>query len=99
VDDGIATGATVRAAVRSLRRLGVGRLILAVPVAALRAAHDLSPEVDELVCVQVPTDLESVGQWYLDFRQTSDDEVMALLDRAREASRPQRRLSKEVPWR
>ncbi|HET9316794.1 MAG TPA: phosphoribosyltransferase family protein [Vicinamibacteria bacterium] len=85
VDDGIATGGTAQAAARSLRRAGVARLVLAVPVAALRAAHELTTEVDELVCLQVPTDLVTVGRWYLDFRQMSDEEVKALLDRARGA--------------
>lgn len=89
VDDGIATGGTARAAVRSLRRLGARRLVLATPVAALEAAHALSPEVDELVCLQVPTALGSVGQFYLDFAQTHDQEVAALLDRARSSAQPE----------
>jgi putative phosphoribosyl transferase len=92
VDDGIATGGTARAAVRSLRRHGADRIVLATPVAALEAAHDLSPEVDELVCLQVPTALGSVGQFYLDFAQTSDQEVTALLARPRSSPQPE-------PWR
>jgi putative phosphoribosyl transferase len=102
VDDGIATGGTARAAVRSLRRHGAGRVVLAVPVAGVEAAHDLSPEVDELVCLQVPAGLGAVGQFYLDFAQTGDEEVTALLDRARldfaagaRGAYPERRL----PWR
>lgn len=82
VDDGIATGGTARVAIRSLRRLGAGRIVLAVPVAAFETAHDLGAEVDEFVCMQVPGDLGSVGQFYLDFTQTGDEEVTALLERA-----------------
>src|SRR5918997_3000983 len=82
VDDGLATGVTARAAVEALRRLGPGRLILASPVCAAQTAEVLAPEVDELVCLEAPADLGAIGFWYLDFSQTSDEEVIELLERA-----------------
>ncbi len=84
VDDGLATGVTARAAVEALRRLGPGRLILASPVCAAQTAEVLAPEVDELVCLEAPADLGAIGFWYLDFSQTSDEEVVELLERARQ---------------
>jgi putative phosphoribosyl transferase len=94
VDDGLATGRSARAAVRSLRKRGAGRVILAVPVAAPAAAHALQDETDDLVCLQMPPDLWAVGQWYEDFAPTSDDQVAALLGEAwkegsREPARPE----------
>lgn len=85
IDDGIATGATMRAALRALRRRGPARIVLAVPVAAPGALALLEREVDEVVCLAAPADLGGVGEWYRDFRQLSDDEVCRLLDRARSA--------------
>jgi putative phosphoribosyl transferase len=85
VDDGLATGVTARAAVEALRRLGPRRLILAAPVCAAQTAELLGPEVDELVCLEAPTDLGAIGFWYRDFSQTSDEEVIELLERARQA--------------
>ncbi|MBN1206328.1 MAG: phosphoribosyltransferase [Myxococcaceae bacterium] len=82
VDDGLATGGTARAAVRGLRGFGVRRIILAVPVAASRTAEALREEVDALVCVHEPEELWSIGAWYQDFHQLSDDEVLALLEQA-----------------
>jgi putative phosphoribosyl transferase len=79
VDDGLATGRSARAAIRSLRRRGAGRVILAVPVAAPAAARALQGEADEVVCLEMPADLWAVGQWYQDFAATSDEEVAALL--------------------
>ena len=84
VDDGLATGVTARAAVEALRRLGPGRLILASPVCAAQTAEVLAPEVDELVCLEAPADLGAIGFWYHDFSQTSDEEVVELLERARQ---------------
>lgn len=83
VDDGLATGVTARAAVESLKRLGPRRLILAAPVCAAQTAKLLGPEVDELVCLEAPADLGAIGFWYADFSQTSDEEVIELLERAR----------------
>jgi putative phosphoribosyl transferase len=83
VDDGLATGVTARAAIEALRRLEPRRLVLAAPVCAAQTAELLGPEVDELVCLEVPPDLGAIGFWYRDFSQTSDEEVIELLERAR----------------
>jgi putative phosphoribosyl transferase len=82
VDDGIATGTTVRAALRVLRRRGPARLVLAVPVAPSEEVARLRGEVDELVCLRVPLVLGAVGAYYRRFDQTSDAEVVAALRRA-----------------
>ncbi len=79
VDDGIATGATVRAGIQSLRRAAVRRIVLAVPVAPTETARVLSDEVDELVCLETPEVFRAVGSFYDDFRQTTDAQVIALL--------------------
>ena len=83
VDDGIATGGTVRAALQALRARDPKALILAVPVAARDSLRSLEPEVDQIVCLQIPSNLYAIGLWYEDFKQVSDDEVVHLLDRAR----------------
>jgi putative phosphoribosyl transferase len=82
VDDGLATGATMRAAVKALRQLGVAKIIVAVPVGAADTCRELEQEVDETVCVMAPEWFQAVGQFYEDFSQTSDDEVRELLTRA-----------------
>lgn len=82
VDDGVATGATARAACQVVRAHGAARVVLAVPVAAPEVVESLRAEVDEVVCLETPERLIAIGQWYRDFSQTSDDEVIALLDRA-----------------
>jgi len=79
-DDGIATGYTVLAALRSLQRAAPKEIILAVPVASPDAVEFLEPEVDELVCLLVPEVFLAVGQFYYYFDQTSDEEVIALLE-------------------
>ncbi|MGO0123475.1 phosphoribosyltransferase [Desulfothermobacter acidiphilus] len=79
-DDGIATGFTVLAALRSLRRAGPREIILAVPVAPPDTLASLRPEVDELVCLYAPELFMAVGQFYEDFPQTTDEEVIALLE-------------------
>ena len=84
VDDGLATGATMRAAAASLRRHGVARLVVAVPVAAEETCEALRPEVDEIICAVTPQPFYAVGAWYEDFSQTDDAEVRALLHRAAE---------------
>ncbi|WP_028239896.1 phosphoribosyltransferase [Stutzerimonas azotifigens] len=86
VDDGIATGATVRAALKGLRKAGVARLVLAVPVAPRLVVESLQPEVDELVCLAMPEPFVGVGLHYQDFSQTSDEEVIELLGRAASAA-------------
>lgn len=83
VDDGIATGGTVRAALLGLQRSGARRVVLAVPVAPADIMRRLPIEADDFVCPLLPDDLGSVGQYYDDFSQTSDDEVVGLLDAAR----------------
>ena len=89
VDDGLATGATMEAAVRALRMLGAARLIVAVPVASRDAVHRLERSADEVVCLLQPPWFRSVGQWYDDFEQTSDEEVARLLaGHTREAGPP-----------
>jgi putative phosphoribosyl transferase len=79
VDDGLATGATMRAAIQSLRVSEVERLIVAVPVGAVESCAQLEPEVDELVCPNRPEPFLAVGTYYRDFAQTSDEEVERLL--------------------
>ncbi len=79
VDDGLATGRSARAALRSLHDRGAGRVILAVPVAAPESVAALRSAADEIVCVEMPEDLWAVGLWYEDFRPTADDEVTSLL--------------------
>lgn len=81
VDDGIATGSTMRAALVALRSLAPARIVLAVPVAAREALHGLAELVDELVCLGCPEPFEAVGAWYDEFAQTTDEEVVAWLDR------------------
>lgn len=82
VDDGVATGATVRAAVAVLRAREAARVILAVPVAARDVAAGLRSEVNTLVCLREPVDLYAVGAWYADFHQVDDSEVRELLEQA-----------------
>jgi putative phosphoribosyl transferase len=83
VDDGLATGVTARAAVEAMRLRRPRRLVLAAPVCAAQTAELLRPGVDELVCLESPTDLGAIGFWYRDFQQTTDEEVVELLERAR----------------
>jgi putative phosphoribosyl transferase len=82
VDDGIATGATMRAAVEVARARGAGSVTVAVPVAAAQSLSAL--HADDIVCLLKPQDLRGVGLWYADFRQTGDDEVVELLAAARQ---------------
>jgi len=82
VDDGIATGATVRAALRALRRAHPARIVLAVPVAPEDTAAKLSEEADEICCLETPADFGAISQFYRTFQQTSDEEVIDLLRRA-----------------
>jgi len=82
VDDGLATGSTMRAAVRALRQSHPARVVVAVPVAAPDTAESLRREADEVVCVDTPHFFEAVSLWYERFSQTSDDEVRDLLEAA-----------------
>ncbi len=79
VDDGLATGATARLAIREIRSQSPAKLVCAVPVASADAAAAIEPLVDEFVCLQVSRDFEGVGQFYRDFAQVSDAEVARLL--------------------
>ena len=83
VDDGIATGTTVRAALKALRRMRPASLVLAVPVAPTDTLYELSQLVDEVVCLSQPAPFRSVGTYYGDFPQVDDAEVIALLDAGR----------------
>lgn len=82
IDDGLATGATMRAAVAALRQLGPARIVVAVPVAPPDTVDRLRAEADEVVCLATPQPFFGVGQWYADFTQVSDDEVRRILDAA-----------------
>jgi putative phosphoribosyl transferase len=79
VDDGMATGATARAAAAAVRRLDPARVVLAVPVAPEQALREITDAVDEIVCPLTPEPFEAVGRWYQDFRPTTDDQVRELL--------------------
>lgn len=89
VDDGLATGATMQAAVRALRHEHPARIVVAVPVAAPESIAELQTEVDEVICLHVPEWFSSVGQWYDDFKQVSDDEVKKCLMQAEQWRIPQ----------
>lgn len=82
IDDGLATGFTARAAVRVLRHKEAARIVLAVPVSAPETADALTGEADEVIALELPRGFGAVGQWYGDFRQTSDQEVIELLQKA-----------------
>jgi putative phosphoribosyl transferase len=81
VDDGIATGGTARAALEVARAQGARKVVLAVPVAPPDTLRELAPLADEVVCLETPTWFNAVGQWYDDFTQTTDADVVELLDR------------------
>lgn len=85
VDDGIATGGTIRASLKALRRESARRLVVATPVAPPDVLATLRQEADEVVCLLVPEPFGSVGQYYEDFQQTTDAEVVQLLAAARQA--------------
>ena len=82
IDDGLATGATMRAAVKALRQRGAARIVVAVPVGPPDTCKEFEDEADEVVCASAPEFFQAVGQYYEDFSQTSDDEVRELLARA-----------------
>lgn len=83
VDDGLATGSTMRAAVQAIRQQHPARLVVAVPVGAPQTCRALSAEADEVVCAAMPEPFQAVGLWYRDFPQASDEEVHQLLAQAR----------------
>jgi predicted phosphoribosyltransferase len=81
VDDGLATGSTARAAILVARAQGARRVVVATPVAPRSTVVELGDVADAVVCVATPEPFRAIGQWYVDFRPTSDDDVVALLDR------------------
>jgi putative phosphoribosyl transferase len=85
VDDGLATGATMRAAVTALRARNPERIVAAVPVAAPRVCAELAREVDEMICAVTPELFGAVGSWYKRFESPTDEEVVELIDRAQES--------------
>lgn len=87
VDDGSATGASMRVALQALRRLGPEYIIAAVPVASFEALQSIQDVADETVCLQTPEPFHAVGHWYEDFQQVTDEEVIQCLDRSRNWSR------------
>jgi predicted phosphoribosyltransferase len=80
VDDGLATGATMKAAVAALREMAPAKIVVAVPVGAAQTCAELQRLADEVVCVEKPEPFYAVGSWYRDFSQTTDEEVRELLD-------------------
>jgi predicted phosphoribosyltransferase len=86
VDDGLATGSTMRAAVEALRQEGPARIVVAVPVSSPETCDAFRDVADEVVCAETPEPFRAVGMWYDDFSQTTDEEVHTLLDRARESA-------------
>lgn len=96
VDDGVATGGTARAAIRAIKRRGAARVIFAVPVGATEALDALAAEADDVVCVMPRPDLMAIGEWYLDFRPTEDEEVISILDSSRSSLLPQRSVERAV---
>jgi putative phosphoribosyl transferase len=94
IDDGLATGSTMRAAVAALRSLRPRRLVVAVPVASAKTCSELKGEVEEIVCARTPEPFYAVGSWYKDFPQTGDAEVTALLERAASRTSPTQNSSR-----
>jgi putative phosphoribosyl transferase len=88
VDDGLATGSSMRAAIAALRQQGPARIIVAVPIGARGTCAEFQSEVDEVVCARTPEPFYAVGVWYNDFSQTTDEEVHDLLERAAERYSP-----------
>ena len=86
VDDGLATGATMRVAIQALRALRPAKIVVAVPVGPPETCRELRAEADEVVCAREPDSFDGVGAWYRNFTQTTDDEVCDLLESARKAT-------------
>lgn len=87
VDDGLATGSTMRVAVQAVRDLGPSSVVVAVPVGSEEACRRLEKIADRVICARVPRDFRAVGQWYLDFSETSDADVRRELEAARQPVR------------
>jgi len=88
VDDGLATGSTMRAAAQAVRRSGAGRVMVAVPVAPAETCDLLRRDADEVLCLETPEPFHAVGLWYLDFTPVDDEEIAELLRRAPQQSEP-----------
>ncbi len=88
IDDGLATGSTMRAAAAALRKQDPARIVVAVPVSSPETCNEFRSEVDEIVCAVTPEPFRGVGMWYHDFSQTTDEEVRELLERARQNVAP-----------
>jgi len=87
VDDGLATGSTMRAAVKALRQMQPARVVVGAPVAAGETCRSLAREADEVVCVSTPESFQAVSMWYREFSQTSDEEVRLLLESSAHVAR------------
>jgi predicted phosphoribosyltransferase len=89
IDDGLATGSSMRAAISALRQMDPLKIVVAVPVASQATCEELGKVADEVICAAMPVPFLAVGQWYHEFSQTTDEEVRELLDRsaARDSSR------------
>jgi putative phosphoribosyl transferase len=98
VDDGIATGGTVRAAVRAVRKRGARRIVLAVPIAPVSTLEALADTADDIVCLEPVESLGCVGAWYEDFRQVGDEEVTALLARSGASGAERSRTRPRADW-
>jgi predicted phosphoribosyltransferase len=96
VDDGLATGSTMRAAVEALRQRGPGEIVMAVPVAPPETLEAFRPLVDDIICLMKPTRFHAVGVWYRDFSQTTDSEVRELLDEAAQALEAETRSTRSA---
>lgn len=92
VDDGLATGASLRAAAAALKRLGPARIVAAVPVGSAETCAEFEDVVDEVVCAETPEPFWAIGNWYDDFSQTTDEEVRRLLAQGRESTDRERLL-------
>ena len=90
IDDGLATGSTMRAAVQALRLSNAQKIVVAVSVGAADTCENLRSEADQVVCAEAPEDFTAVGRWYVDFTQTTDEEVCELLNRAAHERRVER---------
>ncbi len=95
IDDGLATGSTMRAAAASLRLQKPGRIVVAVPVSSPETCDEFRSEVDEIVCAVTPQHFQGVGLWYENFSQTSDEEVGDFLKRA---TQPQHHVASSAPY-
>ena len=93
IDDGLATGSTIRAAAQALRQQQPARIVVAVPVSAPQTCDEYRMGVDEIICAATPDPFWGVGLWYHDFSQTTDEEVRELLERARKSERHAKHLA------